>query len=88
MASTSRSNQSFTAWLVAQTSGPASSTPTITSSHWPEGDTPDATTPHEKAHIGGNHVIGLSSSATAGSAGRVMREYCAGHIKTSIRVDT
>ena len=26
---------------------------------------PDATTPHENAHIGGNQVIGLSNSANA-----------------------
>jgi hypothetical protein len=26
---------------------------------------PEAITPHENAHIGGNHVIGLSNSAKA-----------------------
>ena len=71
MASTWRSNQSFTAWLVAQTIGPARMTP-INASHQrsPKG-TPDATTPQAKAHIGGNQVIGLNSSATAGHSGKV-----------------
>jgi hypothetical protein len=31
--------------------------------------TPDDTTPHANAHIGGNHVIGFSSSSTAEGAG-------------------
>ena len=70
MASTWRSNQSLTAWLVAQTSGPASSTPISRTGQASSGDTPDATTPQAKAHIGGNQVIGLSSSATVDSAGR------------------
>jgi hypothetical protein len=30
---------------------------------------PEATTPQAKAHMGGNQVIGLSSSATADGAG-------------------
>jgi hypothetical protein len=31
---------------------------------------PEETTPHPNAHIGGNHVMGLSSSTTAERAGR------------------
>jgi hypothetical protein len=69
MASTWRSNQSLTAWLVAHTSGPASATPAVINSHLPSGATPEATTPQENAHIGGNHVIGFRSSATAPGAG-------------------
>jgi hypothetical protein len=72
MASTWRSNQSLAAWLVAHTSGPASNTPTaIISQRW-SGATPEATTPQAKAHIGGNQVMGLSSSATADGAGSDM----------------
>ncbi len=80
MASTSRSNQSLTAWLVAQTSGPASSTPAATSHQRPSSEAPEATAPQAKAHIGGNQVIGLSSSATAetlGSAGDSISACCA-----------
>src|SRR5512145_891458 len=73
IASTWRSNQSFTAWLVAQTIGPASSTPTATRAQRSAQLCPDATAPQAKAHIGGNQVIGLSSSATAEGAGRAMR---------------
>lgn len=69
MASTWRSNQSLTAWLLAQTSGPASRTPVTITSHRPSGDTPDAITPQQNAHIGGNHVIGFSNSATTGQEG-------------------
>ena len=72
MASTWRSNQSLTAWLVAQTAGPASSTPASTRPRRPSSDCPEATTPHPKAHIGGNQVIGFSSSATAEGAGKAM----------------
>ena len=74
IASTCRSNQSFTAWLVAQTMGPASRMPIAISCHWPVGETPDAIAPQAKAHIGGNHVIGLSSSATAEREGRAMQQ--------------
>ena len=38
----------------------------------PSAETPEATTPQAKAHIGGNQVIGFRSSATADSAGRAM----------------
>ena len=31
--------------------------------------TPDETTPQKNAHIGGNHVMGLSSSSTSRAAG-------------------
>ena len=69
MASTCRSNQSLTAWLLAQTSGPASSTPVTIKNQRPSGDTPEAITPQQKAHIGGNQVIGFNNSATTGQAG-------------------
>jgi hypothetical protein len=37
-----------------------------------ESDFPEATTPHENAHMGGNHVMGFKSSATVDKAGRCM----------------
>src|SRR4249920_1690326 len=57
MASTCRSYQSFTAWLVPHTIGPASSTPAAISGQRCPGETPDETIPHPSAHIGGNQVI-------------------------------
>jgi hypothetical protein len=63
----------LTAWLVAHTSGPASTTPATTRPRRPSVDAPEATAPQAKAHIGGNQVTGLSSSAmaeTVGNAGR------------------
>ena len=69
MASTSRSYQSLTAWLVAQTSGPASRMPAKATRQWCCSPTPDETTPHPNAHMGGNHVIGFKSSRTAAGAG-------------------
>jgi hypothetical protein len=38
-------------------------------SHWPDAGIPEDTAPQPKAHIGGNQVIGLSSSRTALGAG-------------------
>ena len=70
MASTCRSNQSFTAWLLAQTSGPVSTKPNSTNTHCALRLSPEATTPQAKAHMGGNQVMGLSSSATVRSEGR------------------
>ena len=72
MASTWRSNQSFTAWLLAHTIGPASTTPTTMIGQRPSAGTPEATAPQPKAHIGGNQVIGLSNSVTVDKAGRAM----------------
>src|SRR5262245_32281836 len=72
IASTSRSNQSLTAWLVAHTAGPASSTPSSTTGQRPSSGAPEATTPQPKAHIGGNQVIGFRSSAIADGAGAFM----------------
>ena len=46
MASTSRSNQSLTAWLVAQIAGPASTTPASASGQREDSGAPDDTTPH------------------------------------------
>ena len=58
-------------WLVPQTIGPASSTPTMIVGHrWP-GETPEDTIPHPSAHIGGNQVIGFNSSRTTDGAGRL-----------------
>ena len=71
MASTCRSNQSLTAWLLAHTSGPVSTKPSASKPHCAMRSCPEATTPQAKAHIGGNQVIGLSNSATVPSAGRV-----------------
>ena len=69
IASTWRSNQSFTAWLVPHTSGPVSTTPAIRNGQRCATGTPDDTTPHIKAHIGGNQVTGLSSSSTSRGCG-------------------
>jgi hypothetical protein len=57
---------------VAHTIGPASTMPTAASSQRLSSDTPEATTPQPNAHIGGNHVMGFSNSATADKAGRAM----------------
>ncbi len=62
IASTWRSYQSFTAWLVPVTSGPHSATPAATSSQRPCSGAPAETMPQPNAHIGANQVIGLSSS--------------------------
>jgi len=69
IASTCLSYQSFTAWLVPQTSGPASSMPLIRKGQRSASETPEDTTPHMNAHIGGNQVIGLSSATIAPGAG-------------------
>ena len=50
--------------------GPAKTMPTRTSIQRSENGMPEATTPQPKAHIGGNHVMGLSNSATVASEGR------------------
>jgi hypothetical protein len=52
--------------------GPAKTMPVTMSGHFPCGLTPEATTPQPKAHIGGNQVMGLSSSATTGNRGMGM----------------
>src|SRR6476469_2762828 len=70
MASTWRSNQSFTIWLVPHTRGPVSSTPAARSSPLPPIGTPDASTPQPNAHMGGNQVIGLASASTSPADGR------------------
>ena len=69
IASTSRSCQSLIAWLIAQTSGPASTIPSAATCQCARIGTPDDTTPQANAHIGGNQVTGLSSSRTAAGAG-------------------
>jgi hypothetical protein len=69
MASTCRSNQSLTAWLLAQSKGPHNTTPAAMTGQCPASATPDETTPHPNAHIGGNQVIGLSNSSTTPGAG-------------------
>lgn len=65
IASTCRSNQSLTAWLVAQTKGPANTTPRAISNQRPSGDAPEETAPQPNAHIGANQVIGFKSSKAA-----------------------
>jgi hypothetical protein len=45
--------------------GPASTTPTTIKGQRSWAETPEATTPHPNAHIGGNQVRGLSNSVTA-----------------------
>jgi hypothetical protein len=70
IASTCRSNQSFTAWLVAHTNGPASNMPATMTGHFPSGAEPADTTPQPNAHMGGNQVMGFSNSSTAEGAGR------------------
>ncbi len=83
MASTCRSNQSFAAWLVAQTRGPASRMPAIATGQRPWSATPEEITPQAKAHIGANHVIGFSSSRSArgaGTAGGVIRGLIRGSV--------
>ena len=71
IASTSRSNQSLTACDVPQTIGPASSMPATRNGQRVASGSPLDTTPHMNAHIGGNHVTGLSNSRMARGSGRV-----------------
>ena len=68
-ASTWRSNQSFTAWLMPHTIGPASSRPASASPQRSPSGAPEDATPQPKAQTGGNQVTGLSSSSTAAGAG-------------------
>src|SRR5664279_4494200 len=70
MASTWRSYQSLTAWLVPHTIGPANSTPAAISGQRCPGETPDETMPQPSAHIGGNQVIGFNNSSTTRGDGR------------------
>ena len=70
MASTSRSYQSLTTWLVAHTKGPVRITPAMSRSQCSAMLTPEDTTPHVKAHMGGNHVMGCSTSSIAFGCGR------------------
>ena len=51
-------------------------------------DKPVDTTPQAYAHMGGNQVMGLKSSATALSLGTVMSAFLALHNTMSIVVDT
>ncbi len=69
MASTSRSHQSLIAWLIAQTSGPASTMPVSAMRPLARIGWPEETTPQANAHIGGNQVIGFNSSSTAEGSG-------------------
>src|ERR1700744_5890640 len=70
MASTWRSNQSCPPGRFAPPGGPASSTPAITVGQRCPTLAPDEMMPQPKAHIGGNQVIGLSSSRTTSGEGR------------------
>ena len=69
--STCLSHQSLAAWLIPQTTGPATIIPSISKSKFSITETPDDITPQAKAHIGGNHVIGLRSSRTTRKFGYV-----------------
>ena len=69
IASTCRSNQSFTAWLVPHTNGPARRMPARRNGQRADRSTPEETTPQAKAHMGGNHVIGLSNSMVEPTVG-------------------
>ncbi len=57
------------AWLLPHTSGPANSMPAMSSPQRSASGTPDETTPHMNAHIGGNQVTGFSSASTSRGAG-------------------
>ena len=70
IASTLRSNQSLTAWLVAQSKGPHSVTPARIAGQRRCQTGPADTTPQQNAHMGGNQVMGLSSSSTTEAAGK------------------
>ncbi|GAB1341895.1 hypothetical protein MASR1M101_10220 [Gemmatimonas sp.] len=66
MASTWLSNQSFTAWLEAQTIGPVNPIPNASvQRRSDESGTPAEIAPQVNAHIGGNQVTGLSNVRTA-----------------------
>ena len=65
IASTCRSNQSFTAWLAAQMAGPANTIPAKATTQWVLSEAPEETAPHMKAHMGANHVTGFNNSNTA-----------------------
>jgi hypothetical protein len=83
---------------VAQIIGPAKIAPANAKGHFSENGAPEETTPHMKAHIGANQVMGLNNSNTALGAGRwdrtkgaavsfIGRAYV-GHFKVSIKIDT
>ena len=69
IASTCRSHQSFAAWLIPQTTGPARIIPATTRPGEDVKGTPDATAPQRNAQTGGNHVIGFTSVMTADGDG-------------------
>jgi hypothetical protein len=56
---------------VAQIIGPARIAPASANGHFSEKGAPEETTPHMKAHIGANQVMGLNSSSTALGAGNL-----------------
>jgi hypothetical protein len=84
IASTWRSNQSLMAWLLPQTNGPASTMPATRKPQRSDNGTPEDTTPHMNAHIGGNQVTGFNSSRT--SRGRGTRRIGSGIVTASIGV--
>ena len=69
MASTCRSNQSFTAWLAAHMAGPANTISARATPQWVLSGAPEDTAPHMKAHIGANQVTGFNNSSTAEADG-------------------
>ena len=68
-------------WLVPHTNGPVSAMPATRKSQFSLIEMPDDTTPHMKAHIGGNQVTGLVSSTILVIRGRLaMRRGISGEI--------
>jgi hypothetical protein len=69
IASTKRSHQSLIIWLVPHTNGPVSNSPAAKKIQFWDRDAPDEITPQPKAHMGGNHVMGLDRATMSRSAG-------------------
>ena len=65
--------------------GPANKTPQTIKPQWPAKASPEDTTPQAKAHMGGNQVMGLSSSATVDRDGRAMVHFWPTHPNCQLR---
>jgi hypothetical protein len=59
----------LTAWLVAHNKGPHKITPETMTGQRPRKEAPAETMPQQNAHIGGNQVMGFSSSSTTAGDG-------------------
>ena len=88
MASTCRSNQSFTAWLLAHTKGPVRTKPKKSKVLRSLRACPEATAPQAKAHMGGNHVTGFSNSVTTDKRGTAIKPLFAPIFHLSIEIDS